>query len=439
MYSGWEKRGVHILPETASVMLREEGYLVDVPIGGFESSCVDKQFSEKWQRILDLISDLFEVPSALIMKINGLDIEVFQKSGNVNNPYGKNDKSQLPMGLYCETVLGRDAELEIIDSLNSPQWKANPDVQLNMISYLGYPVKWPDGKFFGTICVLDSAPREFNRTLKKLLIQFRDALEKDLSLFIINDELKRSIELQGKYHDRIVHLESKTMADRLVSEFAHEISTPIGIAVTSASYLENECENLTGKKPDGLLRDAMGLINRNLQNAVKIVTSFRKLASDEERGVKQLFNVSESLQSVFLAMKYELRNQSVSFLIDGDSDLNLTSYPGLFSQVITNLVNNSIRHGFYRDEGNFISLKFEEQSDKVVIVYRDNGRGIPREFCEEIFKAYFSLDDKSKGSGLGLNICREIVEKSLKGRIRCCSSGDWDGAEFVIEIPGSKA
>lgn len=422
------------MSDTASVLLREEGSLVEVPINHYESALIEEQVADKWQDILDLIVQIFNVPSALIMRIRDREIEVFEKSSNVDNPYEKNEKTELNLGLYCETAIGRDAMLEVVDSLSLSSWKDNPDVKLNMISYLGYPVKWPDGSFFGTLCVLDTCPREFESSYKELLNQFKYTLEKDLSLLTRTDELKRSLDMQEKYHDRVLELESRNISSRLVAEFAHEINTPLGIAITTATYMESQCRALSEKPGANKLDEALELLNRNLTNAARIVSSYRKAATDGKRGVREVFSLAEYIDSVFLIMKPELKRKDVSFHIEGDRNLKVDSFPGLIVQVLANLINNSIRHGFKKSEAHAITVYFERKDHVVRILYRDNGSGIPAEYAREIFNAYYRLDEKDEGSGLGLSITREIVEKSLGGTITC-KGGSSGGAEFLIEIP----
>jgi GAF domain-containing protein len=108
----------------------------------------------KWQNIIDIMAGLIGIPAALIMRLVGSDIEVFVSSTSEGNPYKPGDHEHfLGSGLYCETVINNNQKLLIPNALTDDKWKNNPDVKLNMISYLGFPIVLPNKKPFGTICV----------------------------------------------------------------------------------------------------------------------------------------------------------------------------------------------------------------------------------------------------------------------------------------------
>ena len=135
---------------------------------------------EKWQEIIDLVAEIVQVPSALIMRVEPPNIEVFVSSVSKGNPYHPHELACLNTGLYCETVMNTRKPLLVPDALRDPDWNANPDIKLGMISYLGFPITWPDGEIFGTICVLDGKRNEYSELYRKLIRQSRSILESDL-------------------------------------------------------------------------------------------------------------------------------------------------------------------------------------------------------------------------------------------------------------------
>jgi GAF domain-containing protein len=150
---------------------------------------------EKWQKIVNLMAEMLDVPAGLIMRILGEDIHVFVSSSTEGNPYHPGDSEHFwGSGLYCETVVTKNHELLVPNALFDEAWRNNPDVRLNMISYLGYPIRWPDGKPFGTICVLDCKTNSYSEKYKRLMTQFRDIVE--IHLEIIYTEAKRREELE---------------------------------------------------------------------------------------------------------------------------------------------------------------------------------------------------------------------------------------------------
>lgn len=144
----------------------------------------------KWQNIVDILSELIDIPAALIMRIVQSDIEVFVSSQSENNPYQPGDHEHfLGSGLYCETVINTNDKLLIPNAFADENWKNNPDIKLNMISYLGFPILLPDGKPFGTICVLDNKENSYSGTYENLLRNFRDVVQSELGLIYMNKML----------------------------------------------------------------------------------------------------------------------------------------------------------------------------------------------------------------------------------------------------------
>jgi len=141
---------------------------------------IPSEIVEKWQGMVDLLAETMQVPSALIMKVEPPNIKVFVASESEGNPWERDLVAPLEGGTYCETVMETRQLLLVPDALQDDGWKANPDVKLGMISYLGLPISWPDGEIFGTICVLDSKRNEYSKRYRKLLLQCRDASQADL-------------------------------------------------------------------------------------------------------------------------------------------------------------------------------------------------------------------------------------------------------------------
>src|SRR4029077_1355982 len=134
---------------------------------------------QKWQEIVDVIAEIIHVPSALVMKVEPPNIKVFVSSVSNGNPYERDELASLNTGLYCETVMKTRQSLLVPDALVEEEWKSNPDIERGMISYLGFPITWPDGEIFGTICVLDSKKNEYGELNRKLLQHCRDVLQAD--------------------------------------------------------------------------------------------------------------------------------------------------------------------------------------------------------------------------------------------------------------------
>ncbi len=142
------------------------------------------------------MAEIIGVPSGLIMRIVGNDIQVFVASKTEGNPYRIGHAEHLfGSGLYCETVVKENAKLLVPNALADKRWKNNPDIKLNMISYLGFPIRWPDRRPFGTICVLDNKANAYSEVYCRLIAQFRDMIEGHLEL-LYTDAQRQETQMQ---------------------------------------------------------------------------------------------------------------------------------------------------------------------------------------------------------------------------------------------------
>jgi transcriptional regulator with GAF, ATPase, and Fis domain len=165
---------------------------------------VPEDILEKWQSIVDIMAHLLGVPAGLIMRITGPDIEVFVSSRSGGNPYHPGDREHLlGSGLYCETVIRTKDKLLVRNAPMDDDWKHNPDIELGMISYLGFPIVMPDGQVFGTICVLDRKANAYSETYGALVAQFKDLVESHLKLLHLNRALESKNQEMQIYLDEI--------------------------------------------------------------------------------------------------------------------------------------------------------------------------------------------------------------------------------------------
>lgn len=131
-----------------------------------------------WRLLMTVVARSLEMEVGLVTRdLGDGQIEMTAPSMTPDNPYGPGAVHDLEPGVYCEEVITRQSELAVPDALASAQWSANnPDLKHGMIAYLGYPIYWPDGEVYGTICVLGSEPRDFSAADRALLLSARDAI-----------------------------------------------------------------------------------------------------------------------------------------------------------------------------------------------------------------------------------------------------------------------
>lgn len=141
---------------------------------------IPREILAKWQRIVDLIARIVNVPVCLVTQLELADLQIRVASATEDNPYRIDDKYELESSTYCETVLRNNESLKITNAVNDPAWQNSPDVNQGLIAYFGVPLVWPDGQLFGTMCVMDKQQHNFLPEHQDLLAEFKVAIESDL-------------------------------------------------------------------------------------------------------------------------------------------------------------------------------------------------------------------------------------------------------------------
>lgn len=180
-----------------------------------------------WQRLVDLVSQLADVPATLIMKTEAPDHAVLISSDHPENPYPVGMNFRLNPKLYCQGVLERDGELVVEDATCDPVWSDNEDMEHGMSFYIGFPLKWPDGLVFGTICVLDRNRNRRALLFRKGLAQFARMVESDLAL-IQEVYLRRALE--NKLNETLAQLEHRV---KVRTQELQETNTALRVLLTS--------------------------------------------------------------------------------------------------------------------------------------------------------------------------------------------------------------
>lgn len=147
---------------------------------------------DKWQSIVDIIADILSVPSAIITRADPPEIEILQSAQIPDNPYKAGDKVMMAKH-YCESVVTKNQKLLVSNAPQDPDWNAAPEIDYGMIAYLGYPVCWPSGHIFGTICAIDNKENRFGPRYEKVLTEFRELIEAHIALVEKNEELNKAL------------------------------------------------------------------------------------------------------------------------------------------------------------------------------------------------------------------------------------------------------
>ena len=174
-------------------------------------------------------------------------------------------------------------------------------------------------------------------------------------------------------------------------------------------------------------------MQRALNRAAELIHSFKQVAIDQSSNKRRMFLLDEMLNEVFNTLKHQIKRSTYTISIDCPSDIMMDSYPGPFGQVITNLFNNAIIHGFDGVKNGDIRVKVTlEEHNKIKLQFSDNGLGISALHIDKIFDPFFTTKLGQGGSGLGMNIVYNIVNNILGGDIAVTSH---NGTTFTLIIP----
>ncbi|MDD4600896.1 Adaptive-response sensory-kinase SasA [bioreactor metagenome] len=261
-----------------------------------------------------------------------------------------------------------------------------------------------------------------------------------------NEDLQQALARLQETQEHLIQQEKLASLGSLVAGIAHEINTPVGTGVTAASYLEQETQTILNQFRNNSLkkseldnyisaaRDATSIILLNLRRASELISSFKQVAVDRSSDSKQNFNLKKYIGAVLLSLRPQLKKTDHAIIINCDEYLDLHSYPGDFSHIITNLIINSLIHAFPAGTKGTITIDVSIISDKLTLIYHDDGVGIPHHHLSKIFEPFFTTRRGQGGTGLGLNIIYNIVTQNLKGSI-ICTSQQGKGVTFTIFIP----
>ena len=243
-------------------------------------------------------------------------------------------------------------------------------------------------------------------------------------------------------------IESKKLASlgRMVAGVAHELNTPIGNALTIGTTIgervrELQEQSLAGQLKKSSLADfltgtgeASEILERSLAKAAALVTRFKKLAESDSTDKLCTFDLADVASVASSSITHGLKGTAVSLLNQVPAGIFMTSYPDLMEQVLGNLLNNAVLHGFDNIPSGQITLLARTFNQSVEISINDNGNGIPEAIQNRIFDPMFTTRMGRGGMGLGLSVVHNIVTRKLGGRIQVHAVQP-HGASFVVTVP----
>ncbi|MEO5327393.1 MAG: ATP-binding protein [Magnetococcus sp. THC-1_WYH] len=259
-------------------------------------------------------------------------------------------------------------------------------------------------------------------------------------------ELQEHVQSLKEYQHQLVHSERMAALGGMVAGIAHEINTPVGIGFTSATYLKNRTQSLREIIDSDemtyenlydyldVATESSSLIEANLRRASELIKSFKMVAVDQTSQEVRGIDLKEYIDEIILSLRPKFRNTKHSVVVNCADGQHLETYPGAISQILTNLVMNSLIHGFEGLDNGTITIDAAIQGDEVVLIYRDDGKGMDSDGVKRLFEPFFTTRRGQGGSGLGMHVVYNLVTQTLQGSISC-QSAVGKGAMCVIRFP----
>ena len=357
-----------------------------------------------------------------------------------------------------------DGQLDVFDDVTG-RFPADTDLgKHGLKAYIGRRLDDSHGRPIGVLAVLHGQSMPADGNAARLLDLFQPRVAAELERVIAEEDLQRLADtLENRVVERTRELEAANASlsqameqlvqreklaslGSLVAGVAHELNTPIGNALTVSTALNDIHRQFAGELAKGTLRrsaldrfvaensEATALIERNLQRAAGLISHFKQVAVDQASMRRRQFDLAALVEDVLSTLSPRLKRSPHRIDVEIPPGLVFESYPGPLEQVLTNLIENSLVHGFEPGRAGVIRISAEASGPRVRLRYADDGLGIPPALRHRVFDPFFTTKLGQGGSGLGLYLVYNLVHGRLGGSIQLLES-DGPGACFIVELP----
>ena len=271
----------------------------------------------------------------------------------------------------------------------------------------------------------------------------------EVALKDARDHAEKALEDLLLAQNRLVQTEKLASLGRMVAAIAHEINTPLGIVLTMASFITEQIEVIAADLTAGKLRrsdmdryiattmEGSKLMLENVRRAAALIHSFKQVAADELSDERRCFDLRNCLSDIVISLGPVWRKVGHRVETICPDSIEVDGFPGVISQILTNLVTNSTIHAFDPGQQGVLTISATLiDPDIVEIFYSDNGKGIALKERDKVFEPFFTTRRGSGSTGLGLHIISNLVVAKLGGTIDLHSE-EGQGVRFVIRFPRS--
>lgn len=420
----------------------------------------------------ELAASLHRIIGELMVAKNFLIALTHPDTGEISIPYFVDEKDReapskrFPFGIGMCSYILKTKQAQLHDAGSFARLVASGKVQqplgnTQIASWIGAPMLVND-KAYGVMVVQSYDPTILYTKTELDLLAFitshvavaiarmqadrairkaKESLEKQ------NAALNQALTQLQEAQTELVRQEKLASLGQMVAGVAHEINTPLGICVTATSHLVQELkltreELAAGEMTEDSLNaffdvvdQSLRIMTTNTQRAASLVRSFKQVAVDQSSDNIRNFNLCKYVGEILLSLQPKLKGRPVKVEVDCPPDLEVDSFPGAVSQIVTNMVVNSLVHGFERDQPGNITIRARlEEDDMVAFEYGDDGAGMDEDTLAKLFDPFFTTKRGSGGSGLGAHILYNLVTGSLGGTLRVESSPG-KGLQYYLRFP----
>jgi PAS domain S-box-containing protein len=365
---------------------------------------------------------------------------------------GKTDFDFLPVELAAYFAQRDQMAIDAGGPTISEAWQHNYKTgEETLYETIKTPIYANDGAVLGLLGIgrditerrrAQDALQALNDELEARVTLRTQALEK------ANAELQSAMDMLRTTQNELVQGEKLASLGRMVAGLAHELNTPIGNALTIGTTMGDHTRRLqrdmdsTGLKKsileNYLSATAEGAIvlERSLRHASDLIVSFKQVSADQLSEQRREFDLAQTVEEILATLRPGIRNKPIQLTHNITKGIVLDSYPGLITQVISNLVINATVHAFDHQAQGTICVDASDDGELVSLSITDDGCGIPDDIRPRIFDPFFTTRMGRGGTGLGLSIVHTVVTQSLRGTIRV-DKAPAQGSRFVVTIPKS--
>jgi signal transduction histidine kinase len=277
---------------------------------------------------------------------------------------------------------------------------------------------------------------------KLLVLKFTE--EENISL---QNSLLKELKHREVFQNEMIEQDRLATIGSMVAGISHEVNNPLGVTLTTLGLSEKKCNEIRSKYESEKLTkhdlkeyldyeiESLPIIRKNLEQATNTINGFRMMSMNVEALDTEPVHLKAKIEEIISMMRFELRKKQVEIELIFPSEILFQCNPGHINQIFSNLILNSLRHGFVLDEEHKITIKGDVINQHIVLSFVDNGVGIPDDNLDRIFNLFFTTTKDQGGSGVGLHVIKNIIEKELKGHVSCFSKAG--ETSFEITIPKS--